>query len=121
MPVNWQQEIIRAGYKKLAEKFHPDHDGKACDMIALNGARDELLSWLGVVGVIKEPTQNPLPRRERVRVEPVSMAPQPVATIPLAEALFGPGASELFSQGFTTIQEFTKTLKQFKRAQRRRR
>jgi len=35
-------EIIKAGYKKLASKYHPDRGGKVEDMQKLNEAKEEL-------------------------------------------------------------------------------
>jgi hypothetical protein len=55
MPGEWERKIIKAGYNKLAERCHPDHGGKAEDMIALNAARDNLLSWLSTIAAADGP------------------------------------------------------------------
>jgi hypothetical protein len=39
-----REEIIRAGYKTLAKKHHPDTGGSTQQMVKLNRARDHLLS-----------------------------------------------------------------------------
>jgi hypothetical protein len=39
-----REEIIRAGYKALAKKHHPDTGGSTQQMTKLNHARDHLLS-----------------------------------------------------------------------------
>ena len=114
MPGEWEKKIIKAGYTKLAERCHPDHGGKAEDMIALNAARDRLVASLEAPAPIPGQPINAIP-------VPPWPASRSVRIIPLAEALFGPGASALFSQGFTTIQEVTKALNKLERAQRLRR
>ena len=114
MPGEWEKKIIKAGYTKLAERCHPDHGGKAEEMIALNAARDRLVACLEGPPPIPGQPINAIP-------VPPWPASRSVRIIPLAEALFGPGASALFSQGFTTIQEVTKALNKLERAQRLRR
>ena len=66
MPGEWERKIIKAGYIKLAEKSHTDHGGKAEDMVALNAARDNLLSRIDVPQVpIPQPISPPWPTAVR--------------------------------------------------------
>lgn len=42
MPWELEREIVNAGYRHLAKKAHPDHNGSAADMVRLNEARARL-------------------------------------------------------------------------------
>lgn len=45
-----EQQIVKAGYRQLAKKLHPDRGGTAAQMVALNAARDHLLHLAGNSG-----------------------------------------------------------------------
>ena len=42
---SWVQKIIRAGFKEMAKRHHPDHGGSTADMQAINVAYDTLTEW----------------------------------------------------------------------------
>jgi hypothetical protein len=43
LPIPTREDIVRAGYRALAQKHHPDTGGSTEQMVRLNRARDKLL------------------------------------------------------------------------------
>jgi curved DNA-binding protein CbpA len=79
-----EADVIRAAYRTLARKYHPDHGGDARRMIALNDAWD----------VLGDPDRRAAYDASRVGTNgpAASPAPAPTAPAPAAEAAPAPGA-----------------------------
>ncbi len=79
-----EADVVRAAYRTLARKYHPDHGGDARRMIALNDAWD----------VLGDPDRRAAYDASRTGADsrPASTAPTPAAATPAAATPPGTGA-----------------------------
>jgi curved DNA-binding protein CbpA len=90
-------EVVRAAYRVLARKYHPDHGGDATQMVALNDAWDVLGDPVRRAAHDASRAEERLPREPASRNWPSAAATSAASDVPAA----GPTQSQSGTAGAT--------------------
>lgn len=125
MNIDLEMKIIACGYRNLAKKLHPDHQGAAESMIQLNAARDRLKSLVYHAIDNPAPTPGATDRQQPAAPPAPSAAHHPEAYRPMTVEDFLTYARQRMEADplgagiLTIIEAFAKQRKQSKTRRRR--